>query len=178
MPGYWGLFAVHRRRSWQGLVLAGAARDTDGPGLLSHLEGERATPVMHRPTTKTTTTLSTPGYAALPHLVYMQHVATVTPTATVQAPLPYVSLPVATPPPGFSAPAAALDFQCPKSSPLDLPPVQRMLPVPAPPPVSDFFAAPALVPVPAVVVPACGVAAPTPGAVGPCCFGKTAPAPS
>ncbi|XP_064101308.1 uncharacterized protein LOC135211974 [Macrobrachium nipponense] len=111
-------------------------------------------------------TVSMPGYAAVPHLVYTQHVAMVTPTAAVQALLPEVMMPTVTPPPGFAAPAAAPDFWCPKSSPLDLPPVQRMLLVSALPPVPEYSATPVLVPVPAAVIPAHGVAAPTPGPSG------------
>ncbi|XP_064110290.1 uncharacterized protein LOC135218078 [Macrobrachium nipponense] len=123
-------------------------------------------PVTHSPTTTTTKTVSMPGYAAPPHLVYTQHVATVTPTAAVQAPLPEVRMSAVMLPPGFASLASAPDFRCPKSSPLDLPPVQRMLLVPAPPPVLDYDATPVLVPVPAAVVPARGVAAPTPGPSG------------
>ncbi|XP_064104336.1 mucin-1-like [Macrobrachium nipponense] len=76
-------------------------------------------------------------------------------------------MPAVKPPPGFAAPATAPDFRCIQSFPLlDLPLVQRMLPVPAQSPVPEYAAAPALAPVPAAVVPAHGVAAPTPGPSG------------
>ncbi|XP_064082894.1 uncharacterized protein LOC135198852 [Macrobrachium nipponense] len=132
-------------------------------GLLHHLAG--ATPVTHGPVNTTTTTVSTPGYAAPPHLVYTQHVTTVTPSAVVQALIDGFARRVVTPPPGFTALASAPDFRCPKSLPLDLPPVPRMsLAAVLPPAVPAVPAAPG--PSPADVVPARGVAAPVAGPSG------------
>ncbi|XP_064115156.1 uncharacterized protein LOC135221272 [Macrobrachium nipponense] len=108
-----------------------------------------------------TTTILTPGYAAPPHLVYTQHVTTVTPSTAVQAPLPYMPRrDMVPPPPGFAVLAPPPDFECPKSSPLDRPPVA--------------------VAVPASSVPARGIAAAPAGPSGQVELGRvaTAPAPS
>ncbi|XP_064104381.1 protein lap4-like [Macrobrachium nipponense] len=80
---------------------------------------------------------------------------TVTPSAAAQAQLSFVPREELAPPPGFAILTPAPDFECPKSSLLDQPPV----PVPIP-------AVAVSVPVPAVSVPARGVAAPAAGPSG------------
>ncbi|XP_064085405.1 proline-rich protein 36-like [Macrobrachium nipponense] len=135
-------------------------------GLLQHLVG--AVPVTHGAVTTTTTTVSTPGYAAPPHLVYTPHVMSVTPTATVQGPIAALPRRGVPPPPGFFV-LTAPDFRCPKSSPQDLPLVPRMsLAAASSPAVPDLPAVPAApaVSAPADVVPARGVAAPVAGPSG------------
>ncbi|XP_064109672.1 mucin-1-like [Macrobrachium nipponense] len=126
--------------------------------LIQRLAGSGA--VTHGAVTTTTTTISTPGYTAPPHLVYTSHVMTVTPTAVVQRPIAAVPRRGVPPPPGFFV-LPTPDFRCPKSSPLDLPPVPRMLMAEAKPPgLPDLPAVPAAPAAPAATaVPAAGPAA-------------------
>ncbi|XP_064113256.1 uncharacterized protein LOC135219946 [Macrobrachium nipponense] len=114
--------------------------------------------------TTTTTTVSTPGYAAPPHLVYTQHVTTVTPSAAVQAPIAGFSRGVVSPPPGFAALTSAPDFRCPKSSALDLPPVPRMSLTTVPPPA--LSAVPAVPAAPAMPAAPARPAMPGPAPAG------------
>ncbi|XP_064096310.1 uncharacterized protein LOC135208093 [Macrobrachium nipponense] len=140
---------------WRSLSLLGTSSIQ---GLIHHLAAD---PVTHG--VETRKTVSTPGYAAPSHLVYIQHMTTVIPSAVIQALLPYVPRrKMVPPPPGFAVLAPPPDFECPKSSTLDRPPVA--------------------ITVPAASVPACGSAATPAGPSGQVELGRvataTAPAPS